>query len=625
MVMSILDRINSPADIKNMDYTQLSLLAKEIRQFLLQKVSEEGGHLSSNLGVVELTLALHRVFNTPNDKIIWDVGHQTYVHKILTGRKGRFHELRKYKGLSGFPKRRESEYDCFDTGHSSTSISAGLGFARARDLKKADYNVVSVIGDGALTGGMAFEALNDAGRCHNKFIVILNDNEMSISKNVGGISAYLSKLRMNPNYNKLRDEIETMIRKIPSIGSNIAGTVKKAKDSFKYFIIAGTLFEELGFKYLGPIDGHNQKELEAILQRAKNMNGPIFIHVYTNKGQGYKYAEKDPSKYHSISAFDIYSGNALNNKSIITFSDVFGDTVLDLAKNDNNIVTISAAMKDGTGLTKFAKCFPDRFFDVGIAEQHAVTFSAGLAASGLKPFISIYSSFYQRAYDQILHDVCLQKLPVVLCIDRAGIVGEDGETHQGIFDIAFLSHIPNLTITAPKDRYELRELLKFAANFYEPIAIRYPKGEAKEYHELTNYPLEYGKSELVFDGDDVTIISVGNMFEQAYDAAKLLKCEGVSVRLVNARFIKPLDQETIIESAKRTKNMVVVEDGIANGGFGSQVMTTLFEKGITECKVLRKAYPDCFIEQGARSLLYKEYGMDSLGIYNSVKQMLKEN
>ncbi len=622
--MNILDKVNSPKDIKNMRYANLYTLSNEIRRFLIEKVSKEGGHLASNLGVVELTIAIHRVFDTLEDKVVWDVGHQTYIHKILTGRKDRFDTLRKWRGLSGFPKRAESPHDCFDTGHSSTSISAGLGFARARDILEKNYSVVSIIGDGALTGGLAFEALNDAGHSNTNFIVILNDNEMSISHNVGGISAYLNKIRINPSYYNFRDEVEEKIKKIPSIGSNIASTIARIKDGFKYFIISGTLFEELGFTYLGPIDGHNIKQVEDVLKKAKAMKGPIFIHVYTSKGKGYKYSENDPSKFHSISPFDITSGNIIKKNNNISYSNVFGKTLEKLAENHRDVVAITAAMKDGTGLASFAKKFPKRFFDIGIAEQHAIVFAAGLAASGLKPYVPIYSSFLQRAYDQILHDVCIQKLPVVFCIDRSGVVGEDGETHQGVFDISFLSHIPNMVIISPKDGKELENSLKFAYEFEGPIAIRYPRGEAKFYDDIKNHNLEYGKSEVVIEGKDITIIAVGNMFEYCYKASLALHAQGVSVKLVNARFVKPVDGEMIKNSIDATGNIIIVEDNVRHGGYGSMVLDYINEKKLGNCNIKIIAYPDEFIKQGAPSILHNFYGLDDKNIENMVLEMLKE-
>ncbi|MDD3439132.1 MAG: 1-deoxy-D-xylulose-5-phosphate synthase, partial [Clostridiaceae bacterium] len=541
----ILDSINSPADLKKLSYQELEVLSKELRDYVIKVVSENGGHLASNLGVVELTLALHRVFDTPGDKIVWDVGHQSYIHKIITGRRESFKTLRKINGISGFPKREESVYDSFETGHSSTSISAALGMAKARDLAGENYSVAAVIGDGALTGGMAFEALNHAGDFPTNLIVILNDNKMSISHNIGGLSNYLSKLRTEPLYFKMKGRIEAFLHRIPVIGGSMYRGAERLRDWMKYLLVPGVIFEELGFKYFGPINGHDIRKLEDVIKRAKSYNGyPVLIHVVTTKGKGYSIAENKPDIYHGISPFFIENGELKSKNSRKTYSEIFGDTMLKLADKDNKIVAVSAAMAEGTGLSAFASKYKDRFFDVGIAEQHAVTFCAGLASEGFRPVFAVYSTFLQRAYDQIIHDVCMQKLNVVFAIDRAGIVGSDGETHQGVFDITYLRHIPNIRIMSPKDGNELSEMLKMALSLEGPTAIRYPRGKAKKF-EFAHAPLELGKSEVLTEGEDGVIISEGNMVSIALEVCEKLKKAGRNFTLVNARFIKPLDEELL--------------------------------------------------------------------------------
>lgn len=617
---NILSGINSPEDIKKLNLQQLEELADELREFLVEKVSKTGGHLASNLGVVELTLALHKVFNSPQDKIVWDVGHQTYVHKIITGRRERFETLRQLNGISGFPKVKECIHDCFNTGHSSTSISVALGFARARDVKKEKYSVIAVIGDGALTGGMAFEALNDAGRSPNNLIVILNDNEMSISKNVGGLSRYLSKIRTQPIYFKVREDIDVILNKIPAIGKTAARALHRAKGTIKYMIMPGIIFEELGFKYLGPIDGHNIDELNKVLSRAKMMKGPVFIHVCTQKGKGYDFAEKNPHKFHGISPFCADTGEVVKNGGP-GYSDVFGDELVKLAQEDNKIVAITAAMPHGTGLGKFSEKFPERFYDVGIAEQHAVTMSAGFAINGLKPVFAVYSSFLQRAYDQILHDVALQNLHVVFAIDRAGIVGEDGETHQGIYDLTYLRHIPNMTVLSPCDYSEFSAMLKFALNEYKgPIAIRYPRGKGSEYI-METARVEWGKSVHVSSGKDLSIIAVGSMVETALKATQSLKNTGLSVDVINARFVKPLDEKAIIRSALKTGKVYTIEDNSVLGGFGSSILE-LFSKNNINVKTKVCGFPDEFVMHGSRNDLLKKYRLDADSLFNDIMKSI---
>ncbi|HRS22090.1 MAG TPA: 1-deoxy-D-xylulose-5-phosphate synthase, partial [Clostridia bacterium] len=571
----MLDSINSPADLKKLSYQELEVLSKELRDYVIKVVSENGGHLASNLGVVELTLALHRVFDTPRDKIVWDVGHQSYIHKIITGRRKSFATLRKINGISGFPKKEESVYDAFETGHSSTSISAALGMAKARDLAGENYSVAAVIGDGALTGGMAFEALNHAGDFPTNLIVILNDNEMSISHNIGGLSNYLSKLRTEPLYFKMKGRIEAFLHRIPVIGGSMYRGAERLRDWMKYLLVPGVIFEELGFKYFGPINGHDIRKLEDVIKRAKSYNGyPVLIHVVTTKGKGYSIAENKPDIYHGISPFFIENGELKSKNSRKTYSEIFGDTMLKLADKDNKIVAVSAAMAEGTGLSAFASKYKDRFFDVGIAEQHAVTFCAGLASEGFRPVFAVYSTFLQRAYDQIIHDVCMQKLNVVFAIDRAGIVGSDGETHQGVFDITYLRHIPNIRIMSPKDGNELSEMLKMALSLEGPTAIRYPRGKAKKF-EFAHAPLELGKSEVLTEGEDGVIISEGNMVSIALEVCEKLKKAGRNFTLVNARFIKPLDEELLVGLSKKHKLIYTLEDNVVSGGFGSSILELL--------------------------------------------------
>ncbi|ERI91337.1 1-deoxy-D-xylulose-5-phosphate synthase [Clostridiales bacterium oral taxon 876 str. F0540] len=623
----ILNKYKDAQDIKKMSYAQLDVFAEEIRQLLIDKVSKTGGHLASNLGVVELTLSLYNAFDFTKDKIVWDVGHQAYVHKILTGRKDKFDSLKKYGGISGFPKKEESSFDMFQTGHSSTSISAALGMARARDLRNEKHEVVAVIGDGALTGGMALEALNDVGYKKTKLVVILNDNEMSIGKNVGGLSTYLSKLRADPTYNKFKRDFDTTLRKIPSIGKGVAESIEKIKDGIKQVIVPSMLFEDMGITYLGPIDGHNIKELTKVMSMAKSINEPVIIHVVTKKGKGYSYAENNPGKFHGIGPFDCDSGE-ICSVSGENYSGTFGNELLRLAKENKNIVAITAAMRDGTGLSKFAEKFPERFFDVGIAEQHAVTLAAGLATEGLKPVFAVYSTFLQRAYDQVLHDVCIQNLPVIFAIDRAGIVGEDGETHQGVFDISYLSHMPNLTIMSPKCLDELRYMLGWAVKQKFPIAIRYPRGG--DHSNVSLEPLKEfakGRWEIVYSDKEnnnhkkVVVIASGKMIQHAFLAKDKLAQLPVSLTIVNACFIKPIDKELIKDFAEKNYDIITIEDNVIHGGFGSAVLQYVSTLNSTS-KIVNLGFKDEFITHGSVDILYKLYGLDASGIADSIRKLI---
>ena len=562
-----LDRINEANDIKKIEPEAYDALASEIRSFIIESVSEHGGHLASNLGVVELTMALHLCMDFPNDKLIWDVGHQAYTHKLLTGRKEDFSGLRTFGGMSGFPKHKESPCDAFDTGHSSTSISAALGYARARDLKGEDRTVVAVIGDGSLTGGMAYEALNNVSHLKSNMIIVLNDNKMSISENVGGLSKHLTALRTRESYMDFKMDVEKKLKQIPHVGDSVARSVKKSKDSIRQLFVKGGFFEDFGIKYIGPIDGHDIKEMVRVLNALKRLNEPVVMHVVTQKGRGYVPAEKNPSAFHGVGSFDIATGESLASKSL-TYTSVFSKTICRLGKAHPDVVTICAAMPDGTGLTAFKKHFPDRFFDVGIAEQHAVTFAAGLAAGGMHPFVAVYSSFLQRAYDQIIHDVCIQNLPVVFCVDRAGLVGADGETHQGIFDLSYLSMIPNMTVCAPKNKYELYDMLYFAYQYHGPIAIRYPRGSAYEGFKNMRPPIEYGKSELMFEGEKIALVAVGSMVQTAVQVREKLLDKGINATVVNARFVCPLDTECLDRLSRDHQWIVTMEENVLKGGFG---------------------------------------------------------
>lgn len=619
----ILEKINKPNDIKKLDPIEYNQLAEEIRQFLIKKISVTGGHLASNLGVVELTMALHIVFNLPQDKLIWDVGHQSYTHKILTGRKNQFDQLRKFGGMSGFPKRNESDYDAFDTGHSSTSISAGLGYAFAREAQKECYNVVSVIGDGALTGGMAYEALNNASSLKGNFIIVLNDNNMSISENVGGVSKMLGEVRASDSYYDFKEGIANTLYKLPK-GETIVENLKKTKSSLKQFIIPNQMFESMGITYLGPVDGHDIHKLIKIFKVAKRIDHAVLVHVVTQKGRGYKPAERNPSKFHGIAPFDIKTGEVIAKSQAKTYSDVFSDAICSLAKKDKKIAAITAAMPGGTGLAKFSRWFPERFYDVGIAEAHAVTFSAGLAAGGLKPVFAVYSSFLQRAYDQILHDVCIQQLHVVFAIDRAGLVGSDGETHQGIFDLSFLSSIPNMTIFAPKNAWELKMGLEFGLESYEgPFAIRYPRENAVMDFEEFKQPVQLGEAEVMYKESQIAIIAVGNMVKTADIVRKNLKKRGYNVTLINARFVKPFDTNIIFKCQNEHKLLVTMEENVLTGGFGEMVSQFVLEHNY-DIHVQNITLPDDYIEHGSVDILKCEAGIDEDSVTDRIDSYYKE-
>ena len=603
----MLEKINSPEDLKKLNIEEKNTLAQEIREYILQVVSENGGHLASNLGVVELTIALHSVFNMPEDKIVWDVGHQSYVHKIITGRREEFKTLRKFNGISGFPKINESEYDSFDTGHSSTSISAALGMARARDLKEESNQVIAVIGDGALTGGMALEALNDAGCSNTKMTVILNDNEMSIAKNIGGLNMFLSKLRTKKLYTKSNVSIKRIINKIPVIGNPIVKVIQRIKRSIKQLIIPKMFFEDIGFTYLGPVDGHDIEQLENIMRLSKQVQGPVLIHVLTKKGKGYKIAEENPDKFHATAAFDIETGKPKKEKKE-DYSKRFGEKLVELAKSNEKIVAITASMKDGTGLAKFSKEFPKRFFDVGIAEQHALTMAAGMAKEGMIPFVPIYSSFYQRAYDQVIHDIAIQNLSVIMCVDRAGVVGADGETHQGTLDMAFFRLVPNLIIMAPKDFKELEDMMEFAVTLNKPVVIRYPRGGEDENVKFEKYEkIKMGKAEVLKEGQDVSIIAIGKRVSKAMKMAEDYKKEGINAEVINARFLKPLDVETIKKSIEKTKNVLTLEDGTKINGLGTAIEELIVEENLQNVKMEKQAWPDEFIKHGTVEELEEIY------------------
>lgn len=620
--MRLLDTIENPSDLKKISQDKLIQLAGEIRQEIIDVISVTGGHLAPNLGVVELTIALHRSFDSPRDKIVWDVGHQTYVHKLLTGRRDKFKTIRKYRGLAGFPKRTESEHDCFDTGHSSTSISAALGFAKAREITGEDYHVIAVIGDGAMSGGMAYEALNHAGNCKSNLIVVLNDNEMFISRNVGAMSSYLNKIRTAPIYDQKKKELEQFIKNIPGIGSTMVKAVGKAKDGIKYFLVPGLLFEEMGFTYLGPIDGHDVPALEKVFKQAKQKKGPVLIHVVTCKGKGYEPAKKNPDIFHGVGPFAKETGEIIKKEGPPTYTQVFGKTICQMAEQDPRIVAVTAAMGSGTGLSEFGRLYPKRFYDVGIAEQHAVTFAAALSMTGLKPVVSMYSTFFQRAYDQVLHDICLQNRPVVLAVDRAGVVGEDGPTHHGIFDIAFFRTIPNLTIMAPKDENELRHMIYTAFTFDNPVAVRYPRaaGLGVPMDDKLKY-LEKGKAELLRKGRDITLIGFGPVVYMCLEAADRLKDMGIDAGVVNLRFINPLDRNTIITQAVSTKRIITVEDHILAGGMGSAVLELLNLEGVNDVSVERIGYDD-FVEHGSIPVLHNSLGLSVKNIIETAQEMI---
>lgn len=616
----ILEHIEGPWDVKKLNPEELKTLTAEIRQFLIEKISVTGGHLASNLGVVELTIALYLAFDLPKDKVIWDVGHQSYTHKILSGRKEMFDDLRQYGGLSGFPKRKESPYDAFDTGHSSTSISAGLGMAQGRDLMGGDYAVVSVIGDGALTGGMAYEALNNAAHLNRNFIIVLNDNNMSISENVGGMSKYLNGIRSDAGYNELKKYVSGTLAKIPVIGEGLVDKISRTKNSIKQLVIPGMLFENMGVTYLGPVDGHNVKAMVKIFKEARKMDHAVLVHVLTKKGKGYSPAEKNPSRFHGVEPFDIATGKALKEKVYPSYTDIFAKELCRLAEGNPRIVAVTAAMPDGTGLKAFSKRYPDRFFDVGIAEQHAVTSAAGMAAAGLKPVVAVYSSFMQRGFDQILHDVCIQNLPVVFALDRAGLVGSDGETHQGIFDLSFLTCIPNMGVLAPKNLWELRQDLEFAVNQYEgPIAIRYPRGQAYRGLKEFTQPVEYGKGEVLYQGSEIALLAVGSMVSTAEHIRDKLKNEGYDCTLANGRFIKPIDFELVERLAQGHKLIVTLEENVLQGGFGLAVKAYIQEHD-PQVKVLTIGLPDAYVEHGNVSLLRETLKIDSDSIIKTMRE-----
>ena len=618
----VLDKIQQWNDIKKLTPEELQTLRREIRRFLIEKLSVTGGHLASNLGVVELTMALHLVCDFPKDKLIWDVGHQSYTHKILTGRKEGFDDLRTYGGMSGFPKRAESPCDSFDTGHSSTSISAGLGYAWARELSGEDYHVISVIGDGALTGGMAYEAMNNASRLKKNFIIVLNDNNMSISENVGGLSRVLSKMRTSDNYTGLKEGVTQSLERIPVYGQRIVDNIRKTKSGIKQLVIPGMFFEDMGIMYLGPVDGHDIGALVRVLREAMQVQGPVLVHVMTKKGYGYPPAERHPARFHGTAPFEIKSGLPVKNEKP-TYTDIFSTVMRKMGDREEKVVAVTAAMETGTGLKRFHNMFPDRFFDVGIAEEHAVTFAAALAAGGRRPVVAVYSSFLQRAYDQVLHDVCIQKLPVVFAIDRAGLVGSDGETHQGVFDISYLTSIPNMTVMAPKNKWELSDMLKFAVHFDGPIAMRYPKGEAWTGLEEHRAPVALGRCEVIGEGEDVLLFALGSMVAEAAEVRERLKEQGISAGLVNARFAKPFDREYLKGAAERYRCIVTREENVEIGGLGEQITGYLSELGYGG-RVLRIAIPDAFVPQGSIAILKEKLGIDAVSIAGRIAGVWRE-
>ncbi|MBD5478325.1 MAG: 1-deoxy-D-xylulose-5-phosphate synthase [Lachnospiraceae bacterium] len=619
----MLEQIQKENDIKYIDKSEYDALAEEIRQFLIEKISVTGGHLGSNLGAVELTMALHIALNLPEDKIIWDVGHQSYTHKLLTGRRDGFESLRKFHGMSGFPKRKESPCDCFDTGHSSTSISAGLGMVKARDLKGESNTIISVIGDGSLTGGMAYEALNNASKLETNFIIVLNDNNMSISENVGGMSSYLNNIRTADSYLDLKQGIYNALRSTAK-GDSVIKTIRRVKSGVKQLVIPGMLFEDMGITYLGPVNGHDVNAMVKVIGEARRVKGAVMVHVMTEKGKGYAPAERHPARFHGAEPFDIETGLPTNPRNTPNYTDIFSTVMCKLGQRNENVVAITAAMPDGTGLKRFHNMYPDRFFDVGIAEEHAVTFAAGLAAGGMRPVVAIYSSFLQRAYDQILHDVCIQGLPVVFAIDRAGLVGSDGETHQGIFDLSYLSSIPGIQIMAPKNKWELSDMLKFAVEFDGPCAIRYPRGEAyaglREFRE----PIEYGKSEWIYEEKEIALLAVGSMVKTAEAVRDILKKAGHSCSLVNARFVKPLDEAMVEKAAAGHDLLVTMEENVASGGFGERVQSFLNDKALA-AEELSIAIPDAYVEHGSVELLKKELLMDADSVAARIMEKLKKN
>lgn len=618
----LLEQIQKPNDIKSIMPEDYNFLADEIRDFLIQHISETGGHLASNLGAVELTMALHLVLALPEDKIIWDVGHQAYTHKLLTGRGEQFINLRKENGLSGFPKRKESPCDCFNTGHSSTSLSAGLGFVKAREIKKEDYTVVSVIGDGSLTGGMAYEALNNASRLDSNFIIILNDNNMSISENVGGVSKYLNNIRTADKYLGLKEEIYNKLRNMPKCGETMVETIRRAKSSIKQLVIPGMFFEDMGITYLGPVDGHNVEAMIKVFREAQRCKNAVIVHVITEKGKGYEPAERHPSRFHGVDAFDINTGLLKHPREKSSYTDVFSTVMCKLGERDQNVVAITAAMPDGTGLKRFRNKYPERFFDVGIAEEHAVTFAAALAASGLKPIVAIYSSFLQRAYDQIVHDVCMQNMHVIFAVDRAGLVGSDGETHQGILDLSYLSDIPNMTLLAPKNKWELSDMMKFAVNYNGPIAIRYPRGDAYDGLEENREDIILGKSEVIITENRIAILAVGSMVKTAVEVHEILEKEKMNCTVVNVRFVKPIDTELLDELAKDHKLIITLEENVIDGGYGEKVLHYMNEQGYIRMgvKCVNCGIPDEYVEQGKVDHLLQNIQLDAQSIAARIKR-----
>jgi len=626
-MMKVLDRIGSSRDVKKLDPEELEQLCHELREEILAVVSKNGGHLASNLGVVELTTALHYVFNFPRDKVVWDVGHQSYVHKLLTGRRDRFHTLRQYGGISGFPKREESPYDAFDSGHSGTSISSALGMAEARRLRGEEGKVIAVIGDGSMTAGLAFEGLNQAGHIDQDLIVILNDNEMSISPNVGALSSYLNRLMTGQFAYRFRNEIKNFLESLPPrIGKKLLRFAKHAEESLKGLLIPGLLFEELGLQYIGPIDGHRMDYLIETFQNIKKLRGPILVHVITQKGKGYPPAEKNPDRFHGVPPFVIETGEFRSSqKNPPSYTEVFGETLCQLARGNKRLIAITAAMQSGTGLEVFASQFPNRFYDIGIAEQHAVTFAAGLALEGMKPVVAIYSTFLQRSYDQVLQDVCLQNLPVVFALDRGGIVGEDGPTHQGVFDFSYLRHIPNLVIMVPKDENEFQHMIKTATECPFPTAFRYPRGKGVGVkRDVSLHPLDIGKGEVVREGQDILIVAIGSTVYPSLRAAEKLADTGIRAAVINSRFLKPLDGALLCDWAKRTGKVLTVEENVLQGGFGSAVLELFQERGLTSIRVKRLGIPDTFLEHGPQALLREKYEIDEKGIMNGVRRMLEE-
>ena len=619
---NILESINQANDIKKINSQDYEKLAEEIRGFLLQNISKTGGHLASNLGVVELTMALHLFLGFPKDKLVWDVGHQAYTHKVLTGRKDLFSTLRQLDGLCGFPKREESLCDSFDTGHSSTAISAALGLVKARDLSGDNSKVVAVLGDGALTGGMAFEAINNAGRLKSNLIIILNDNNMSISENVGGLANYLAKLRTSSKYTDFKENMESTLNQLPGFGKPLVDGLKRSKDAIKYFMLPSMFFEDMGLTYIGPIDGHNIEQMMTAFEAASKVKKGVVVHVLTKKGKGYQLAEKYPSHFHGVDPFDVASGQPIRKEKEIAYTKVFSDTMLRLAKADEKVIAITAAMPYGTGLSEFKKKFPDRFFDVGIAEQHAVTFAAGLAMGGFKPVVAIYSTFLQRAYDQIIHDVCINNLPVVFAIDRAGISGKDGKTHQGTFDLSFLSHIPNLTVLAPKNKFELEEMLSYAISLNAPVAIRYPKGEAYLGFSDVMKPMEYGKSEILMEGKDIAVLAVGSMVKIAQEVAEHFANEGRTITVVNARFVSPIDKDMLEKLAENHSLIVTLEENVRSGGYGQKVADYLFEAKKCGVDFINISVPDMFVEHGSVNELQKKVGIDAQSIIAKMKERI---